>query len=226
MSADSLFLKTLQDDVMAALDTYYREDTPYNRRIVVRVFASAVEGEIYHLKQHCLKRLDSNPAFYTTGEAAVLRESSYYLDKDSAVLARPQFFSTPENFHFVLKAFAKDTLPNLDIREDTAGWANFKNAFHIRNRVTHPKIDADLVISDVDLGCIQRAFLWFRKALTRTQVVSGLALHDAYEKLRSEMQLFGRDPGPSVGPCIIPHDELVQWAARLDQLEIPPPSGK
>jgi len=135
MSAEILFLKTLQDDVMAALDAYYREDTPYNRRIVVRVFASAVEGETYHLKQHCLKRLDSKPAFYTTGEAAVLRESSYYLDKDSSILVRPQFFSTPENFHFVLKAFAKDTLPNLDIREDTAGWAKFKNAFQWRRGV-------------------------------------------------------------------------------------------
>jgi hypothetical protein len=226
MSIDSFFLKTLQDDVMAALDAYYREDNSYNRRIVVRVFASAVEGEIYHLKQHCLKRLDSNTGFYTTGEAAVLRESSYYLDKDSTVLARPQFFSTPENFHFVLKAFAKDTLPNLDIRDDTAGWANFKNAFHLRNRVTHPKTEADLAISDEELGCIQRAFIWFRKVLTHTQVVSGLALHDSYEKLRYEMQQLGRDPGPSVDPCIIPRDELVQWAARLDQLEIPPSSKK
>ena len=226
MSAEIMFLKTLQDDVMAALDAYYREDTPYNRRVVVRVFASAVEGETYHLKQHCLKRLDSNPAFYTAGEAAVLQESSYYLDKDSTVLARPQFFSTPENFHFVLKAFAKDTLPNLDIREDTAGWAKFKNAFHIRNRVTHPKTDADLVISDADLECIQRAFLWFRKTLVRTQVVSGLALHDTYEKVRSELQLLGRDPGPSVGPRIIPREELVKWAAKLDQLETSPLSGK
>lgn len=222
MSADSLFLKTLQDDVMAALDAYYRERTPYSRRIVVRVFASAVEGEIYYLKQHCLKRLDSSTAFYTTGETAVLRESSYYLDKEAAVLARPQFFSPPENFHFVLKAYAKDTLPNLDIREDTVGWANFKNAFHIRNRVTHPKKDADLLISSTDLGCIQRAFLWFMKTLKRTQIMSALALHDRYEKVRSEMQLYGKDLGPADGSDIIPHDELLHWAARIDQMEIPP----
>jgi hypothetical protein len=48
---------------------------------------------------------NSNPAFYMTGEAAVLRENSDCLGRTSAILTRPQFFSTPENFHFVLKAF-------------------------------------------------------------------------------------------------------------------------
>jgi hypothetical protein len=222
MSSDGLFLKTLQDDVMAAFDAYYREDTPYHRRIVVRAFGSAVEGETHHLKQHCLSRLVSNPAFYTTGEAALLQESSFYLDKDSSVRARPQFLSAPENFHFVLKAFAKDTMPDLDIREEAAAWSNFKAAFQIRNRVTHPTTDGDLVVSNADLGSVQRAFIWFRKVLMRTQVVSGLALHDAYDKQRAKLQALGEDPGESKGPDIIPREELVAWAARLDQVVIPP----
>jgi len=222
MSVNHIFLKTLQDDVMAALDAYFRENTQYNRRMIVRVFASAVEGEISHLKEHCLKRLDSNPTFYTTGEVAVLRESNYYLDNDSSVLARPQFFRTPENFHFVLKVFAKDTIPDLDIRKDTAGWTIFKNAFQIRNRVTHPQTETDLLISNKDVGCVQRAFLWYRKVLMQTQLIGGIVLHDKYDKLRSQLQFFGKDPGSSVGPDIIPRDQLIEWAARIDKMEIPP----
>lgn len=207
---------------MAALDAYFREDNQYNRRIIVCVFARAVEGEIFHLKEHCLKRLDSNPAFYTTGEAAVLRESSYYLDKDSSVLARPQFFRTPDNFHFVLKMFAKDTIPDLDIRMDTASWANFKNAFQIRNRLTHPKTETDLLISDEDVGCVQRAFLWYRKVLMQTQLIGAIVLHEQYDKVRSQLRIFGRDPGPPGGSGIIPRDQPIEWAARIDKMEIPP----
>jgi len=222
MTSNPLFLKTLQDDVMAALDAYFREDTQYNRRMIIRVFASAVEGDVYHLKDHCLNRLDSNPAFYTTGEAAVLRESSYYLDNSATVLARPQFYRTPENFHFVLKAFAKDTIPDLDIRKDTAGWTNFRNAFHIRNRVTHPKVDSDLLISDRDVGCVQRAFLWYQKVLVRTGLIGGLLLNTKYDKVRSELKSLGKDPGPSVGPNIIPSDKLIKWIEQIDKMEIPP----
>jgi hypothetical protein len=56
----------------------------------------------------------------------------------------------------------------------------------------------------------------------RTQVVSGLALHDTYDKLRAELQAVGKDLGESKDPNVIPREELAAWAARLDQVVIPP----
>jgi hypothetical protein len=225
MSDEGLFLRALTAEVMAALDAYYHEDTPYQRRNVARVFGSAVEGETFFLKQLCLRRLDSEPAFYSTGEAALLRESAYYLDRDSSVQALPQFLSAAENFHFALKAFVKDTLPDLDVREDTAGWGNFKNAFRIRNRVTHPTAHENLLVSDRDLGCVQRAFLWFRKTLEGTLVLSSLKLHDQYDRVRSELQLLGHDARP-LDSRVIPRQDLLAWAARLDRAVIPPLSDE
>jgi hypothetical protein len=223
MSSNDLFLKTLQDDFMAALDAFYQQDSPLHRRNVVRAFGTAVEGETYHLKQHCLARLGLSPAFYTTGEAALLQEASFYLDHAFNVVARPQFLSPPEDFVFTLKAFAKDTLPALDLRGDGPAWANFKEAFRIRNRITHPKCEADLNVSDSAFGTVQRAFLWFEKALGEVQLASGLALHDRYDEVRRQLACLGLDPGAASGAEIIPRETLQAWAQRLKSLVIPPP---
>ena len=118
--------------------------------------------------QLCRRRLAPEPALYTTGEAALLSESSFYLDQDSSVRSHPQFISAPENFHFALKAYAKDSLPDLDIRRDAAEWINFKAAFRIRNRVTNPMNEADLVVSDVDFERVRRALIWFEKVHKHT----------------------------------------------------------
>jgi hypothetical protein len=221
MSVEDLFLKELTADVSAALDAFYAEDTAYNRRNVARVFGSTVEGETFYLKQQCLRRVDSEPTLYSTGELALLRESAFYLDKDSRVHSRPQFLSAPENFHFALKAFVKETLPDLDVRQETAGWGTFKGAFQIRNRVTHPATREDLLVTDQDLGCVQRAFLWYRRTLEGTVVLSTLKLHARYENVRSRLQLLGRDPGPAADPRIIPRHELEAWTARLDEVVTP-----
>ena len=76
MSADSMFLKTLRGR-NGSSGCVLREDRPYNRTTVFRVFGRAVEGETYHLKK-IAEGHHSKPASTATVEAADLQESSYY----------------------------------------------------------------------------------------------------------------------------------------------------
>lgn len=211
-------LGALDEDVKRALREFYDNDDPYTRRAFVRVFATAVEGETYRLKRYCLTLLDDRPTLYSHAEIALLRDEAYHLRDDASATTRPRFLRMADNFHFALKAFAKDTIPNLDIRKDTKGWTTFTRAIAVRNRVTHPKTDEDVEILDADIACVQHAYLWYRKTLMRTMVQANLALHDKAERLEARLRGLGAEP-LSIDPLIIPRDELSAQLDRLDALD-------
>ncbi|MEQ1832273.1 MAG: hypothetical protein ABL977_04395 [Candidatus Eisenbacteria bacterium] len=216
MSAQDDYAHELSQDVERALEAFYESDTAYSRRIVVRLFASAVEGHTYGLKQRCLARLQKEPRLYSIDEAALLMEENYSLGKDARPHARPQFAPTAESFEFALKMFVKDTTPELDIRSDRPGWTMFTRAFTIRNRITHPKSRADLVVSDEEFACVQHSHLWFETTLMSALVESSLLLHEQAARARGEILAMGKAPSASSSSAIIPQNVLAEWKERLD----------
>ena len=63
------------------------------------------------------------------------------------------------HFAFGLRTLAEVAEVNKNYIEG-AGWDAFQNAIRIRNRITHPKTDTDVTISDNDFGLVKSALNW------------------------------------------------------------------
>jgi hypothetical protein len=44
-------------------------------------------------------------------------------------------------------------------------WPAFGDAVNVRNRITHPRQDSDVIVSDNDLSVVRRAHEWFVQAI-------------------------------------------------------------
>lgn len=202
------FLEVLWEDVEEALHSVAAAETQYNRRILFRVFFSAVEGETYYLKELLLARQKANPGLYSPGEVALLREETYHLDGKGEVVAHPRFLRTADNFLFALKLFIKESLPDCDVRHDTAGWEAFGKSLKVRHRVTHPKSDGDLYISDDELEDAKVALVWYRKTLVQTIIESHLVLHEQFDAVSELKKSLGELESGGNRPEIIPAETL------------------
>jgi len=47
------------------------------------------------------------------------------------------------------------------------GWSHFKNSVKLRDRITHPKVTADVEISDHDLSECDMAYSWLTNLVTQ-----------------------------------------------------------
>jgi len=207
-SGTQLFLSTLWEDVNTALDSVRDNDTQYNRRALLRVFFSAVEGETHHLKQLILERVDANPALHSTSELAILREEAYQLDRRGRVVVKPKFLPTSDNLRFALKLFVRETLPDFDLAADQLGWEAFTSSLRVRHRVTHPKSNLDLQITDHELHQAKRAYVWFERTVMATIIQSHLVLYKQFHELAKLTEaLIGYDRSAGLGE-VIPEAEL------------------
>src|SRR3546814_13751112 len=63
----------------------------------------------------------------------------------------------------IAKKFASDCEPDFG----GAGWSDLKDTFALRNRITHPKREIDLQISEQDVARAISAFHWFSRSQAR-----------------------------------------------------------
>lgn len=217
-----LFLMVLWEDVEEALHLLADADTQYNRRILLRVFFSAVEGDTYCLKQHLLDRLKANPALYSSGEVALLREETYNLDGKGEVVAQPRFLRISDNFRFTLKLFVNESLPGFDVTGDSVGWEAFGKSLKVRHRITHPKSDGDLYIAKDELENAKVALVWYRKTEIQAIIESHLILHEQFDALSKLRKSLGGLESGGNRPEVIPTETLKkmyeatkQWQAEL-----------
>jgi hypothetical protein len=114
------------------------------------------------MKQFALAvHLEDGPLF-SDGEVAILREEGYQLDEAGRVSTREQFPATKGNVRFGCFAFAKANNSPHVIDCGSSGWQAFRDAVAIRNRLVHPKVPNDLLVSDDDMKTVRAAITWFQ----------------------------------------------------------------
>jgi len=67
---------------------------------------------------------------------------------------------------YSLKMWAKLIGYNMNILSDNK-WNSFKKTINIRHRITHPKFEKDIKISDKDLKYIKESEIWFKETLNK-----------------------------------------------------------
>lgn len=145
-------------DVMASLERERVQPSQQNRRELVRTIFAAIEGTVWEYRLHITgiaRELD----VLTKEQEFALSEVSFQVSDTGKIGKQARFIPLTSMFRLVTR-IAKSLEPEFEVRFDTEGWERFRQAAAIRNRVTHPKRQADLEIEAQDIAICLGAFYW------------------------------------------------------------------
>lgn len=204
-SRSASFITLLIDDVFAARQRLTSADTQTARRDVVRASIAAMEGIVWVMRQHVATTLADLDALTPMADLA-LREKSYSVANDGEIMEQPRGLTLPTAIRLTVSQ-ARITSPEIEVDYSEAGWSRLREALAIRNRITHPKPDNDLTITDTDLNTVGSALSWLLATNNYVMASTNLALVKYSEELRSMVdRLKAGDP-----------DAIAEYQAALNQ---------
>jgi hypothetical protein len=154
----------LNGDVNAAVEYGNTKPSPFAERMLVRAHFALVDGLSYQLRQVTLASLESTHAL-TNGEVALLSEQRYSLDNKGFPSPKEAYEAFLPNLLFCIRMYAKNHGAEFEADTGVHGWEAMKQAIRIRDRLTHPKSEACLTLSDKDTGYFIAASEWWNKTL-------------------------------------------------------------
>jgi hypothetical protein len=131
------------------------------RRIYVRSTFASIEAVIYVIKQIALAaHPDVKCQTITEAERAFAQEQTYKLTDSGDVKIHLAKITLETNIRFSFKLLAKAC--EIPSKLDVSGpeWQSFQRAINVRDRITHPKVVADLTVSDTEFREVSIAFVW------------------------------------------------------------------
>jgi hypothetical protein len=149
--------KALGTDVMTAKKAYEQEDTPYARRVYVRMICSAIEGLTFSMKQVALESPSARNRVFSQEETAFLQGKKHLRWK--------------EHFLWTISLYRKMSLDRRKLNCDQRakllprysdhGWFCLRQTNKIRDRITHPKKVEELTISDQEMATVEKGQQWY-----------------------------------------------------------------
>lgn len=149
-----------------------------DRRLIVRSTFSFIEGMLFQLKQLSLVAAAEKKRPLLPEEIAMAKEVDYELDESGAIKPVKAKLRFKGNFRFAFKLFIKSNALDQKFMPDLGGreWNKLVNALKIRDRITHPKSESDLNISDEE---IQNALLVYDWVYAQIFLIVGRSLAKA-----------------------------------------------
>lgn len=111
------------------------------------------------------RRDTSPPGFFTHAEFAALREESFDVDQSGVVRIKRARLSLRSKVRLSLAYYPRIHEAAFAADVNGAGWSAFVATLEIRNRLTHPRAEIDLEVSDADLATIRNAVAWYLETL-------------------------------------------------------------
>lgn len=153
------------EDLTETISHLNKKDCQYLRRAFLRQFFVWVEFQVHHIKQMVLIFHNTTLPVLSPEALAVLREEQPQLDQNGVLTTRPKFLPLSRNLRFAFKVFANTFQSSYELDVSGTGWQAFRRAVDIRNRLTHPKVDATLTITDEEIVDADVAYEWMKKAV-------------------------------------------------------------
>lgn len=139
-------------------DKTVREQGSYRRHLTKAIFTKH-EGLLFGLRHLMLSNNSRMIEKFTTEEIHVLREKKVIIDSGQAVI-KDNFQNGKSMLLFTINSYAK--FIDYDFKVDTSRheWCEYKKLIIIRNRLTHPKSSAELIITLEDMDVIEDGNIW------------------------------------------------------------------
>ncbi|UNU43447.1 hypothetical protein EAO27_12520 [Sphingopyxis sp. YF1] len=187
------FIRVLILDVDDALRRQKADDSSTNRRGLIRTLIAAVEGQAWIYRRHVVEAADEIGVL-EEAERIALSESMVTVDDTGRISKQPRFLSTAASIRLtsrIAAKFAPDATPDFG----GAGWADLKGTIALRNRITHPKQNEDLEISEDDIRRALLAFHWFSEAIVSVMEKSNAAFRSHVASVTAILELLKAGDG-------------------------------
>jgi len=180
------FVALLIEDIIAARQRLSLAGTQTARRDVVRTSLAAVEGMTWVAREHVRTALAALEHLSPMADLA-LREQSYAVTESGQLTQRPRGLPLLTTIRLVVSQ-AKIISPEIAVEFSASGWADLRQSIDVRNRITHPKPEQELTVSDHDLAAVASGVSWLVATLDYVMASTNLALTRYNDHLRETVQ--------------------------------------
>jgi hypothetical protein len=192
-SRSAAFMALLIEDVIAARERLTAAHTQTARRDVVRASLAAIEGVTWEAREHVRTVLAALEQLTPAADLA-MRELSYAVSERGEPIEQMRGLPLLSAVRLVVWQ-AGIICPEISVEFSAAGWSDLRQAVNIRNRITHPKPDQDLAISDHDLAVVGSGMSWLLATVEYVMASTNLAFARSNDLLREIVQrLSAGDP--------------------------------
>lgn len=160
---DSLPSIELFEDARHGIDEL-ASPNQYRRRSAVRALVVAVEASIQRRRAWLLRAPDMlMVAKLTPLEQLVLREEQCQLGSDGGARLIPKAYPLPDTIRLIFAIYHRlfPKLPHVDW--SSTEWNACRELIGLRNRLTHPRVAGDEVVTDSMACHAATGFLWYIK---------------------------------------------------------------
>jgi hypothetical protein len=201
------FMALLIEDVIAARERLTTSRTQTARRDVVRASLAAIEGMTWVAREH-VRTVSAELEQLTPVADLAMRELSYAVSENGEPVEHVRGLPLLTIVRLVVWQ-AKIICPEISVQFSAAGWSDLRQAVKIRNRITHPKPDQGLAISDGDLAVVESGMSWLLATVEYVMASMNLAHAQYTELLRDIVQRL------SAGD----REALAEYYAMLREIE-------
>lgn len=162
-----------------------------DRRLIIRSAFATIDALAYRLKQVAFH--SAGVSKLTAAERTLCAEESYELTSNGEAEIRTARLRFLPNLRFAFRIVAKAEGVDFSLDVSGAGWQSVQKGVQVRDRLTHPKSVADLMVTDDEARVAIAAFLWVEEQVRDWLSASVRALQMESERLQRElMALRGR----------------------------------
>lgn len=135
------------------------------RRMYLRAAAAFVEALIFRVKAETVGKAESLGVDLTEKELAMLSEEEPKVGANGECVVRTRFTPFKDHLKEINKVVRRLSQSAQLIDFNATGWQAACAMMEKRNRVTHPKSDADVLVSDDDFSKIGKSVEWCQAAI-------------------------------------------------------------
>jgi hypothetical protein len=162
-------IQKLLEDAREAENYLKNNDSQFARRAYIRSFFAYMEGTVWLLKQLIFQTVFQSKSIgyflekekMSLADFALLSDKSFDLKDNGEACEQQKFLPFLKNLQFAVKIMERFTETPIDLKTDSVTWSHFIQTIKIRNRITHPKIAAEIDITDKEIKHAIEVCTWF-----------------------------------------------------------------
>lgn len=141
------------------------DDTQVVRRAYVKAAFAAIEGMIDWLRHQAIDSACSGDGGLNITRLQLLQLEEFQIEKNGTLKLTDQRHRFLNYAAFVLRALAEENGIDFSPHLSSHGWGQLQSSYRLRNRLTHPKTDTNLDVSDAELTDTSEGVRWFFNAM-------------------------------------------------------------
>ena len=153
-------------DELRLIEEKLPPDSEATRRVSIRSLFASIEILLSETSQEVAQTLpppsegtshDEKHRYFL--ELCALTNISFEISANGILFVQPPRIPLERRVLFVIKMLAKRSGVDI-VPKQEEGWTDMRDALRIRNRITHPKCEADLSVSEEEYNTAKNALMW------------------------------------------------------------------